>query len=109
MKADTALLETLRERVFPGSRLKGSANLLIMPNLDAANISTTLVKVLAAEGVAVGPIMLGLGWPIHILTRSATMRRIINMTAVAVVDAQLSNVASQAGDGKHRMQAKPAV
>ena len=109
MKADTALLETLRERVFPGSRLKGSANLLIMPNLDAANISTTLVKVLAAEGVAVGPIMLGLGWPIHILTRSATMRRIINMTAVAVVDAQLSNVASQAGDGKHRMHAKPAV
>ena len=90
MKGDTALLESLRERVFPASRLKGTANLLIMPNLDAANISTTLLKILASEGVAVGPIMLGLRRPAHIMTRSATMRRIINMTAVAVVDAQTS-------------------
>ena len=90
MKGDTALLESLRERVFPASRLKGTANLLIMPNLDAANISTTLLKILASEGVAVGPIMLGLRRPAHIMTRSATMRRIVNMTAVAVVDAQTS-------------------
>jgi malate dehydrogenase (oxaloacetate-decarboxylating)(NADP+) len=89
MKGDTALLESMRNRVFPGSRLEGAANLLIMPNLDAANISTTLLKILASEGVAVGPIMLGLRRPAHIMTRSATMRRIINMTAIAVVDAQL--------------------
>ncbi|MCB1858050.1 MAG: NADP-dependent malic enzyme [Gammaproteobacteria bacterium] len=90
MKGDTALLETLRERVFPGSRLAGTANLLVMPNLDAANISTTLLKILASEGVAVGPIMLGLRRPAHIMTRSATTRRIVNMTAIAVVDAQTS-------------------
>ncbi|MCB1759779.1 MAG: NADP-dependent malic enzyme [Gammaproteobacteria bacterium] len=100
MKGDTALLESLRERVFPGSRLKGGANLLIMPNLDAANIASALIKVLAAEGVAVGPIMLGLRWPTHILTRSSTMRRIINMTAVAVVDAQLSSRAQRQESGK---------
>ncbi len=92
MKGDTALLESLRERVFPESPLKGTANLLVMPNLDAANISTTLLKILASEGVAVGPIMLGLSRPAHIMTRSATMRRIINMTAVAVVDAQTSSL-----------------
>ena len=90
MKGDTALLESLRERVFPESHLKGAANLLVMPNLDAANISTTLLKILASEGVAVGPIMLGLSRPAHIMTRSATTRRIINMTAVAVTDAQTS-------------------
>ncbi|MCP3869258.1 MAG: NADP-dependent malic enzyme [Gammaproteobacteria bacterium] len=91
MKGDTALLESLRERVFPDSRLKGTANLLIMPSLDAANISITLLKILASEGVEVGPIMLGLGKPAHVLSKSATMRRIVNMTAVAVVDAQLNN------------------
>jgi malate dehydrogenase (oxaloacetate-decarboxylating)(NADP+) len=90
MQGDTALLESLRERVFPESRLKGTANLLIMPNMDAANISVSLLKVLASEAVAVGPIMLGLRKPAHILTKSATMRRIVNMTAVAVVDAQLN-------------------
>ena len=89
MQGDAALLETLRERVFPDSRLKGTANLLIMPNLDAANISVSLLKVLASEAVSVGPIMLGLRKPAHVLNKSATMRRIINMTAVAVVDAQL--------------------
>jgi malate dehydrogenase (oxaloacetate-decarboxylating)(NADP+) len=92
MQGDTALLESLRERVFPNSRLKGTANLLIMPNLDAANISVSLLKVLASEAVAVGPIMLGLRKSAHILNKSSTMRRIINMTAVAVVDAQLEGV-----------------
>jgi len=90
MKGDTALLESLRDRVFPESHLKGAANLLVMPNLDAANISTELLKILASEGVAVGPIILGLSRPAHIMTRSATTRRIINMTAVAVTDAQTS-------------------
>ena len=89
MQGDTALLETLRERVFPNSRLKGTANLLIMPNLDAANISVSLLKILASEAVAVGPIMLGLKKPVHVLNKSATTRRIINMSAVAVIDAQL--------------------
>jgi len=92
MQGDAALLETLRQRVFPDSRLKGTANLLIMPNLDAANISVSLLKILASEAVAVGPIMLGLRRPAHILNKSATMRRIINMTAVAVADAQLEDV-----------------
>ena len=90
MQGDCALLESLRARVFPDSRLKGTANLLIMPNLDAANISVNLLKILASEAVAVGPIMLGLRKPAHILTKSATMRRIVSMTAVAVVDAQLN-------------------
>jgi malate dehydrogenase (oxaloacetate-decarboxylating)(NADP+) len=96
MQGDTALLEVLRERVFPNSRLKGAANLLIMPNLDAANISVSLLKILASEAVAVGPIMLGLAKPGHVLNKSATTRRILNMTAVAVVDAQLEAV-RQAG------------
>ena len=92
MQGDAALLETLRERVFPNSRLKGTANLLIMPDLDAANISVSLLKVLAAEAVTVGPIMLGLRKPAHVLNKAATMRRIINMTAVAVADAQLESL-----------------
>ena len=96
MQGDAALLEALRERVFPGSRLTGSANLLVMPSMDAAGISVNLLKVLASEAVAVGPIMLGIRKPAHILNRSATTRRIINMTAVAVVDAQLEAVDDKA-------------
>lgn len=92
MQGDAALLETLRERVFPESRLTGTANLLIMPDLDAANISVSLLKILAAEAVAVGPILLGLRKPAHVLNKAATMRRVINMTAVAVADAQLEAV-----------------
>nr|MDQ2696221.1 phosphate acyltransferase [Pseudomonadota bacterium] len=89
MQGDTALSEALRSRMFPNSRLKGVANLLIMPTLDAANIAFNLLKMVAADGVAVGPIMLGLGRPTHVLTKAATVRRIINMSAVAVVDAQV--------------------
>jgi malate dehydrogenase (oxaloacetate-decarboxylating)(NADP+) len=89
MEADTALSEVLRNRVFPNSRLKGTANLLIMPNLDAANISFNLLKMMA-DGVAIGPLMLGLAKPAHILTRAATVRRIVNMTAVATADAQMA-------------------
>jgi len=76
-------------RAFPGSRLKGEANLLIMPTLDAANISFNLLKVSAGSGVTIGPILLGVAKPVHILTPSATVRRIVNMTALTVVDANM--------------------
>ncbi len=71
---------------FPNSRLKGEANLLIMPTLDAANIAFNLLKVAAGAGVTLGPILLGVAKPVHILTPSATVRRIVNMTALTVVD-----------------------
>ena len=87
MHADSALLEDIRGRHFPDCRLEGSANLLIMPSLDAANISYNLLKVLG-EGLSVGPILLGMARPIHILTPSVTTRGIVNMSALAVVDAQ---------------------
>ncbi len=87
MRGDVALSASLRTDIFPASRLGGVANLLIMPNVDAANISYSLLKMLT-NGVAIGPIMLGLAQPAHILTPSSTVRRIINMSAIAVVDAQ---------------------
>ncbi len=87
MRGDVALSAGLRSNIFPASQLKGEANLLIMPNVDAANISYTLLKMLT-NGVAIGPIMLGLAQPAHVLTPSSTARRIINMSAIAVVDAQ---------------------
>jgi malate dehydrogenase (oxaloacetate-decarboxylating)(NADP+) len=89
MHADAALEEGIRSRIFPNSRLKGQANLLIMPNLDAANISFNLLKVLG-EGLSVGPILMGAALPAHILTPSATVRNIVNMTALAAVDAQMA-------------------
>ena len=76
-----------RNRVYPDSRLNGDANLLIMPNLDAANISFNLLKIAAASGITIGPVLLGAAKPVHILTPSATVRRIVNMTALCVVDA----------------------
>lgn len=88
MQGDTAIDPAIRERILPTSSLKGSANLLIMPNMDAANISFNLVKSIA-EGQSIGPVMLGLQNPAHILTSSATVRRIVNTTAMAVVDAQI--------------------
>ncbi|MEY4729104.1 MAG: hypothetical protein RL020_262 [Pseudomonadota bacterium] len=87
MHGDAAMSEEIRAQVFPNSRLAGRANLLIMPTLDAANISFNLLKVLG-DGVTVGPILLGMAKPAHILTPTATVRRIVNMTALAVVDAQ---------------------
>lgn len=88
MQADAALSNRVRADVFPENELDDHANILIMPNLDAANIGFNLMKVVAADGVTVGPIMMGLEHPIHILSRSATVRRIINMAAIAAVDAQ---------------------
>jgi len=87
MHADAALNETIRENIFPNSKLKGAANLLVMPTLDSANISFNLVKSLG-EGLSVGPILIGVAAPAHILTSSVTARGIVNMSAVAVVDAQ---------------------
>jgi malate dehydrogenase (oxaloacetate-decarboxylating)(NADP+) len=87
MHGDAALSESVRMASFPNSRLKGEANLLIMPTLDAANISFNLLKQAAGDGVTLGPILLGAAKAVHILTPTATVRRIVNMTALAVVDA----------------------
>jgi malate dehydrogenase (oxaloacetate-decarboxylating)(NADP+) len=86
MHGDAALSEEIRLRVFPRSRLKGAANLLIMPTLDAANIAFNLLKTSSGDGVTIGPILLGAARAVHILTPSATVRRIVNMTALTVVD-----------------------
>ncbi|MCU6496339.1 NADP-dependent malic enzyme [Rugamonas sp. A1-17] len=86
MHGDTALDSKLRNSIMPGTSLKGDANLLVMPNIDAANIAYNLVKTAAGNGIAVGPILLGCAKPVHILTPSATVRRIVNMTALCVVD-----------------------
>ncbi|GAB1596827.1 NADP-dependent malic enzyme [Lysobacter claricitrinus] len=88
MQADTAWDEELRFRMFPNSRLRGRANLFVMPNLDAANIVYNMVRVMT-DGVAIGPILMGLDKPAHILTPASTPRRIVNMTAIAAVDAQI--------------------
>ena len=87
MHGDAALDESIRLRGFPNSRLKGQANLLVMPTLDAANISFNLLKSAAGDNLTVGPILLGTAKPVHILTPTATVRRIVNMTALTVVDA----------------------
>jgi malate dehydrogenase (oxaloacetate-decarboxylating)(NADP+) len=89
MHADAAIAEEIRQRIFPSSMLKGSANLLIMPNLDAANIAFNMLKVLG-QGLAIGPILLGMNRPAHVVTPSITVRGLVNMTAVAVYDAQVS-------------------
>ena len=89
MHGDAALSVEVRRRVFPSSRLQGEANLLIMPTLDAANIAFNLLKAAAGSGVTLGPILLGVAKPAHILTPSATVRRIVNMTALTSVDANV--------------------
>ncbi|KQV32751.1 NADP-dependent malic enzyme [Massilia sp. Root335] len=87
MHGDTALDSKLRAKIMPQSTLKGDANLLVMPNIEAANIAYNVLKTAAGSGVAVGPVLLGCARPVHILTPSATVRRIVNMTALCVVDA----------------------
>ena len=86
MHGDSALDEGVRREANPDSPLKGEANLLIMPNIDAANISYNLIKMTAGEGVTIGPILLGVAKPVHVLTSTATVRRVVNMTALAVVE-----------------------
>ena len=102
MTAEMALNEDYRKQLFPNSRLQGPANLLVAPNLDAAHIAFGLTRAIS-DAVGLGPILLGAGQPAHVLTPSSTARRIMNMTAIAVVDAQVferkqANEASGAGD-----------
>jgi len=87
MHGDCALDEGLRMRILPSSTLKGEANLLVCPNVDSGNIAYNLLKTAAGGNVAVGPFLLGANAPVHILTNSSTVRRIINMTAMTVLDA----------------------
>lgn len=94
MHGDCAIDEAVRNTIFAGSTLTGEANLLVCPNIDAANISYNLLKSAAGNGIAVGPILLGSDKPVHILTASATVRRIVNMTALAVLDANSERVSS---------------
>ena len=86
MHGDVALDANLRKEVLPDSTLEGDANLLILPNIDAANISYNLLKTAAGNNIAIGPILLGAAKPVHVLTESATVRRIVNMTALLVAD-----------------------
>jgi malate dehydrogenase (oxaloacetate-decarboxylating)(NADP+) len=95
MHGDAALLEEVRRNAFPNSRLRGEANLLVMPTLDAANISFNLLKAAAGDGITIGPILLGAAKPVHILTPSATVRRLVNMTALTVVDANAGRLQQQ--------------
>ncbi|WP_459176277.1 NADP-dependent oxaloacetate-decarboxylating malate dehydrogenase [Ewingella americana] len=88
MHGDAALVESIRHDVMPDSPLKGAANILIMPNMEAARISYNLLRVSSSEGVTVGPVLMGVSKPVHILTPIASVRRIVNMVALAVVEAQ---------------------
>ena len=87
MHGDAALDSKLRAKIMPQSTLKGDANMVVMPNIEAANIAYNILKTAAGNGIAVGPVLLGCAKPVHILTPSATVRRIVNMTALCVVDA----------------------
>ncbi|MDO4642796.1 MAG: NADP-dependent malic enzyme [Cardiobacteriaceae bacterium] len=89
MKADYALIPLLRQEAFPNNTLQGMANLLVMPNLDAGNISLNLLKA-ATDATMVGPMLLGVDAPVHVLVNNSTTRRIINMAAIAVVEAQMA-------------------
>jgi malate dehydrogenase (oxaloacetate-decarboxylating)(NADP+) len=99
MKGDSAVSEAVRERLFPSSRLKGRANLLVMPNLDAANITLNLLRLLG-EGLSIGPILLGTNLPAHIVSQSISVRGLINMSAVAAVEAQDKKSRESASHGR---------
>ena len=87
LQGDAALSDELRQTLLPDTTLSGSANILICPNLDAANILFNVLKMTGGHGITVGPILLGVNAPAHILTPSATVRRVVNMTALAVAHA----------------------
>ncbi|MBU6259828.1 MAG: NADP-dependent malic enzyme [Burkholderiales bacterium] len=93
MQGDAALSESVRQGYLPETTLSGSANLLVLPNLDAANILFNVLKMASGNGVTVGPILLGAARPAHILTPSSTVRRVVNMTALAVADAAAATAA----------------
>ena len=86
MHGDAALSEAIRAQALPNSTLKGQANLLVMPTLDAANIAFNLLKTAAGDGLTIGPVLLGAAAPAHILTPTATVRRIVNVTALISVE-----------------------
>jgi malate dehydrogenase (oxaloacetate-decarboxylating)(NADP+) len=88
MHADVAISEEIRNRVFPNARFSGSANLLVLPNLDAANSAYNLTRVMT-DGIGIGPVLMGMGKPAHVLTPGSTVRRVVNMTAIAAVEAQI--------------------
>lgn len=90
MHGDVALDADARAALMPHSTLKGAANLLVLPNMDSANIAYNLLKTAAGGNIAIGPVLLGAAQPVHILTASATVRRIVNMTALTVADANAS-------------------
>ncbi|MDF7680657.1 NADP-dependent oxaloacetate-decarboxylating malate dehydrogenase [Enterobacteriaceae bacterium ESL0689] len=89
MQGDAALVESIRQERMPDSPLKGAANILVMPNMEAARISYNLLRVSGSEGVTVGPVLMGIAKPVHILTPQASVRRIVNMVALAVAEAQM--------------------
>lgn len=88
MMGDAAWDEMLRKRIFPNTTLSGRPNLFVLPNLDAANITYNMIRVMT-DGAALGPILMGLSAPVHVMTSTATPRRVVNMTAIAAVDAQI--------------------
>jgi malate dehydrogenase (oxaloacetate-decarboxylating)(NADP+) len=92
MHGDVALDEQMRAAVMPNSALAGEANLLVFPNIDSANIAYNLLKTAAGGNIAIGPVLLGANKPVHILTASTTVRRIVNMTALTVADANATRV-----------------
>jgi malate dehydrogenase (oxaloacetate-decarboxylating)(NADP+) len=98
MRGDAALSKTILDREFPDSNLTTEANVLVMPNVDAANISYNLLRIAAGNGITVGGILLGAARPVHILTPSSTVRRIVNMTALAVADATSERAAAHVID-----------
>ncbi len=96
MHADAALNEVIRNRLFPNSRLTGMANLFVCPNLDAANIAYNITRQMT-DGVAIGPILMGISKPAHVLTPASTVRRVVNMTALAAVEAQIRGKMAEEG------------
>jgi malate dehydrogenase (oxaloacetate-decarboxylating)(NADP+) len=96
MQADVALVPALREKLFPHSRLEGKANVFVFPNLDAANIAYNMTRMLS-DGVVIGPILMGVAKPAHILMPQSTVRRVVNMSAVACVEAQIRAANRQQG------------
>ncbi len=97
MQADVAMDAAIREHLFPGSRLGGRANMFVFPDLESANIAFNLVRMMT-DGVVIGPILMGVSKPAHVLTPSATVRRVVNMTAIACVEAQIRAAAGRDED-----------
>jgi malate dehydrogenase (oxaloacetate-decarboxylating)(NADP+) len=107
MQGDAALSKSILDHLLPQTELKRQANLLVMPNLDAANISYNLLRMAASGGITVGGILLGGAKSVHIMTPSSTVRRIVNMTAIAVVDAAARKRSTPDGAGVRPPKARP--